>query len=118
VCAAVWPDGTTAQARPALPAPAHERRGDEPVHHRGAGRAGAAGRAATRLPAFAIALASIATLPAAIFLEIIVEPNSHNMFPIELFIYLLLQIPALLGALAGYGARRLLTGRQGLELDV
>jgi len=66
----------------------------------------------TRLPVFAIALASIATLPAAMFLEIVADPNSHNMFPIELFIYLLLQIPALLGALVGYGARRLLTGRQ------
>ena len=53
----------------------------------------------TRLPAFAIGLASIATLPAAMFLEVVVEPNSHNMFPIEFLIYLLMQIPALLGAL-------------------
>jgi hypothetical protein len=66
----------------------------------------------TRLPAFAIGFASICLLPAAMVLEMMADQRSHNLFPFEFLLYLLLQIPALLGAFAAYGARRLLFKRQ------
>jgi len=66
----------------------------------------------TRLPVFAIGLASIATLPVGMVAEIFYDPTSHNMFPFEFVVYLLLQVPALLGALLGLGIRWLLIERR------
>jgi hypothetical protein len=66
----------------------------------------------TRLPLFAIPLASIALLPAAMVLEMLADESSHNLFPLEIIVYALLQAPAMLGAVIGYGARWLLAGRR------
>jgi hypothetical protein len=74
---------------------------------------GLAARLLTRLPVFVIGLASIAILPAALVVETLVDPSSHNLFLIEFVVYLLLQLPALLGAALGHGARWLLMGRRG-----
>ena len=55
----------------------------------------------TRLWPPLIALASIAALPVAMFAEIIADSTSHNLFPIELAMYLMLAVPVLLAALVG-----------------
>ena len=66
----------------------------------------------TRLPTFLIAPASIAALPVAAIAEMIVDPTSHNLFPIEFLIYFLMGVPVMLAALCGRTVRWLFVDRR------
>lgn len=66
----------------------------------------------TRLPTFLIAPASIAGLPAAAILEMLVDPTSHNMFPLEFAVYFFMAVPVMLAALLGRFVRWLLLDRR------
>ena len=44
-------------------------------------------------------------LPLIAVAEMIVAPRSHNLWPIEVFIYILLSLPAIVGAYLAYGIR-------------
>ncbi len=48
-------------------------------------------------------LASVALLPVATFVEVLIDPTSHNLWPLEIVIYALLALPAI-GAAAATGA--------------
>jgi len=66
----------------------------------------------TRLPTFLIAPASIACLPAATIAEMIVDPTSHNLFPLEFVIHFLMGVPVMLTALCGRTVRWLFVDRR------
>ena len=71
----------------------------------------------TRLPPVLIALASVIALPIAMFAEIVADPTSHNLFPFELAMYLVLTIPPLLAALISRWLRGKMTGACGQIAD-
>jgi integral membrane sensor domain MASE1 len=48
-----------------------------------------------------IAPASMAAFPVIAIIEIILDPSSHNLLPLEFICYGLMTLPALLGALLG-----------------
>ncbi|HIF83906.1 MAG TPA: hypothetical protein EYQ79_00255 [Flavobacteriaceae bacterium] len=50
------------------------------------------------LSSWKIGLASMALFPLAAICEIIYEPTSHNLFPLEFIFYAIYSLPALLGA--------------------
>lgn len=50
------------------------------------------------LSSWKIGLASMALFPLAAICEIIYEPTSHNLFPLEFIFYAIYTLPALLGA--------------------
>ena len=60
--------------------------------------AGLIGRLFVNLPGWKIGLLTIVFFPLAAIFEMIVDPTSHNLFPIEFFFYALYSIPAMLGA--------------------
>jgi hypothetical protein len=68
----------------------------------------------TRLWPLFIALASVATLPIATIAELIADPTSHNLFPFEWMMYLLMAVPVLLTALVGSNIRAQFAHRRGL----
>jgi hypothetical protein len=47
-------------------------------------------------------LASVALLPVATFVEVLIDPTSHNLWPLEFVMYLVLSLPAI-GAAALIG---------------
>ena len=57
-------------------------------------------------------LATMAAFPVIAITEMIQDPTSHNLFPIEFFIYGLLMVPAVLGAGLGCLIRLRLTGSE------
>jgi len=59
---------------------------------------GLIGRLFVNLSGWKIGLLTIVLFPLAAICEMIVDPTSHNMFPIEFFFYGLYSIPAMVGA--------------------
>ncbi len=59
---------------------------------------GAVAGLVTRLSPTHIGLASVAALPLAAFAEILADRTSHNLIPFELVMYLVLALPAMIGA--------------------
>jgi hypothetical protein len=53
-----------------------------------------------------IGLMSMVLFPLAAICEMIADPSSHNMFPIEFIVYLFLTIPATIGAYSASFIRR------------
>ena len=52
----------------------------------------------TKLPGWKIGLLTMALFPVMTFLEMIVDPTSHNLFPIEFILYGFYTIPGIIGA--------------------
>jgi hypothetical protein len=48
-----------------------------------------------------IAIAEIALLPFVAIVDMLIDPTSHNLFPVELLMYAAIDLPALLGAFLG-----------------
>jgi len=59
---------------------------------------GLIGRLFVNLSGWKIGLLTIVLFPLTAICEMIVDPTSHDMFPIEFFFYALYSIPAMLGA--------------------
>jgi hypothetical protein len=59
---------------------------------------GLIGRLVINLPGWKIGLLTIVLFPLASICEIMVDPTSHNLLPVELFLYASYSIPAMLGA--------------------
>jgi hypothetical protein len=64
---------------------------------------------AFRHPASWVAsIAVMAAMPVVIVADVLVDPTSHNLFPVELVIYGVLSVLALVGALVAAKVRRIL----------
>jgi hypothetical protein len=55
----------------------------------------------TRSRIWTLAMATVVPLPLMALLDVSVNPHSHNLLPFEFLFYLVLAVPAGLGALAG-----------------
>ena len=58
-----------------------------------------------------LGFSTIVLFPIASIAELIVDPTSHNLWPLEFFIYGMLSIPAILGALVGSKLKILFFGK-------
>ncbi len=56
--------------------------------------------------AWIIGLATMAAFPVIALVEVIVDPTSHNLLPLEFIGYGLMTLPGLFGALCGRALRR------------
>jgi hypothetical protein len=61
-----------------------------------------------RAPSLLIGLSSMGLFPLASVAEMVADPKSHNLFPIEWFLYGLATIPAIAGSTLGHRLRRVL----------
>lgn len=61
-----------------------------------------------RSPSLLIGVSAMALFPLASVAEMVADPKSHNLFPIEWFLYGLATIPAIAGAALGHQLRKLL----------
>lgn len=66
----------------------------------------------TNLSGWKIGLATMALFPVMAILELIVDSTSHNLLPIEIIMYAIYAIPAIIGAYMGQGVQRIRNKRQ------
>lgn len=59
-----------------------------------------------KVPPILLGPATLALFPLAAVAEVLVDPTSHNLFPIECMLYVVLSIPATIGAFLGRWFRR------------
>ena len=65
--------------------------------------AGAVARYFVAASIWLVGFGTVAVLPVFAFAEMLVDPTSHNLWPIEFVIYGIGAIPGILGAVAGHG---------------
>lgn len=58
-----------------------------------------------------LGFSTIVLFPIASITEMILYPTTHNLWPIEFFVYCILSIPALVGALIGSKLKNIFIGR-------
>ena len=66
---------------------------------------GAVGGFFSSVRGWLLGVSSVALLPAAAVCEMVVDPTSHNLWPLEFAFYAVLSIPGILGAYIGRGCR-------------
>ena len=65
--------------------------------------AGAVARYLVAAPVWLIGFGTIAALPVLAIAEMLVDPTSHSLWPIEFVMYGIGSVPGILGALVGHG---------------
>jgi hypothetical protein len=65
--------------------------------------AGAVARYLIAAPVWLIGLGTVAALPLFAIAEMLVDPTSHSMWPIEFVVYGIGSVPGILGAVVGHG---------------
>ncbi|HSH19244.1 MAG TPA: hypothetical protein VLA03_02250 [Draconibacterium sp.] len=61
----------------------------------------------TKLSGWKIGLATMALFPVMAILELSVDSTSHNLLPLEIIMYAIYAIPAIIGAYIGQGVQRI-----------
>ncbi len=65
--------------------------------------AGAVARYLVAAPVWLIGFGTVAALPVFAIAEMLVDPTSHSLWPIEFLVYGIGSVPGILGALVGHG---------------